>query len=315
MRIVRKPWPVLLIAACVVAAPVAREGSARAQVEEEGQDVEVEAQADEAEGDAYADTDPSALTDFRETLDPHGNWVDDPVYGTIWVPNGDEVGPDFEPYVTGGRWAYDVDYVWLSDFVWGWVVFHYGRWAHLESGLWGWVPGRRYAGGWVNWRVGSDQDPYVGWAPRGPRWVWRNGSPVTLPTRVHPLFVFCLRAEVFAPSVASRVVRGATAAQIVTRTRAYVPAQPIVARPVTEPQSISPSVVRGPPPAVLGIPVERVAAPNPVDPNVVRARAFARASTAAPLGGHAPVGRAWRAPTVQPAPRARPAPPAGNRRR
>jgi hypothetical protein len=122
--------------------------------------------------------------------------------------------------------------------------------------------------------------------------------------------------EVFAPSVASRVVRGRTAAQIVTRTRAYVPAQAIVARPSAEPQSISPSVVRGPPPATLGIPLERVAAPNPVDPNVLRARAFARASTAAPLGGHAPVGRTWRVPTVQPAPRARPAPaPAGNRRR
>jgi hypothetical protein len=316
MRIVRKPWPLLLIAAGAVTASVTRERLARAQAAEDGQDVEVEPQADEADGDAYADTDPSALTDFRATLDPHGTWVDDPVYGTIWVPNGDEAGPDFEPYVTGGRWTYESDDVWVSDFVWGWVVFHYGRWAHLESGHWGWVPGRRYAGGWVDWRVGSDQDPYVGWAPRGPRWVWRNGTPVSLPTHPHALFVFCPRMEVFAPSVASRVVRGATAAQIVTRTRAYVPAQPIVARPVTEPQWISPSVVRGPPPAVLGIGVERVAAPNPADPNVALARAFARPSTAAPLGGHAPVGRTWRASTVQPAPRTRPAPaPAGSRRR
>jgi hypothetical protein len=319
MRIVRKPWALFLCAAGVIVAPVAREGTARAQVAEEpGPDVEGEGQADEADGDAYADTDPSALTDFREALDPHGTWVDDPVYGTIWVPNGDEVGSDFEPYVTGGRWAYDVDYVWVSDFAWGWVAFHYGRWAHLGSGLWGWVPGRRYAGGWVDWRVGNDQDPYVGWSPRGPRWVWRNGMPAVLAVRARPLFVFCPRVDVFAPSVASRVVRGPTAAQIVTRTRAYVPAQPqIIARPVAEPQSVSPSVVRGPPPSALGIAMERVVAPNPVDPNVTRARAFARASTAAPLGGHAPVGRASRASAVQPAPRGhQPAPqPAGNRRR
>lgn len=38
-------------------------------------------------GDSYADTDPSALTEFRPALDGHGQWVNDPTYGTIWVPN------------------------------------------------------------------------------------------------------------------------------------------------------------------------------------------------------------------------------------
>src|SRR5688500_6646023 len=37
-----------------------------------------------AEGDEYGDTDPSALTEFRTTLDGHGAWVDDPTYGTVW---------------------------------------------------------------------------------------------------------------------------------------------------------------------------------------------------------------------------------------
>ena len=36
--------------------------------------------------DDYTDTDPSALTDFHQTLDSHGTWVDDPTYGTVWVP-------------------------------------------------------------------------------------------------------------------------------------------------------------------------------------------------------------------------------------
>src|SRR5580704_11188488 len=58
-----------------------------------------------AEGDTYADTDPSALSDFHSTLDPHGQWVEDPAYGTVWVPNATEVGQDFSPYESAGHWA------------------------------------------------------------------------------------------------------------------------------------------------------------------------------------------------------------------
>src|SRR3984957_14695181 len=78
------------------------------------------------EGDSYADTDPSALTDYRSTLDPYGTWVDDPNYGTVWVPNADQVGSDFTPYVSAGHWTYDDedDYVWISDYAWGWAPFH-----------------------------------------------------------------------------------------------------------------------------------------------------------------------------------------------
>ena len=47
------------------------------------------------DGDEYSDTDPSAATDFRSTLDPYGTWVDDPTYGQIWVPSPAEVGPYF----------------------------------------------------------------------------------------------------------------------------------------------------------------------------------------------------------------------------
>ena len=48
---------------------------------------------------------------------------------------------------------------------WGWVVYHYGRWA-FEPGIgWFWVPGEEWAPAWVNWRYG---DEYVGWAPLPP---------------------------------------------------------------------------------------------------------------------------------------------------
>jgi hypothetical protein len=140
---------------------------------------------------------------------------------------------------------------------------------------------------------------------------------MTLTVRPRLPFVFCPRVEVFAPAIGGRVVRGVTASQIVTRTQPYVPAQPrVMAQPRV--QAVTPWVVRGPPPATLGITGDRVVAPNPVDPSVARALAFARASSAAALGAHAPAGRSWRAATVQaqPALRPRPAPqPAGGRRR
>src|ERR1035441_2081240 len=91
------------------------------------------------DGDQYSDTDPSALTDFRAPLDPYGVWVDDPNYGTIWVPNSDAVGADFTPYVSGGHWTYDDDdWVWVSDYPWGWAPFHYGRWVAIDGRGWGW---------------------------------------------------------------------------------------------------------------------------------------------------------------------------------
>ena len=106
--------------------------------------------------DDYADTDPSALTDFRPALDPYGNWVDDPSYGLVWTPNAEQVGTGFQPYETSGSWDYaDGDPVWVSNYAWGWVCFHYGRWA-WSGGRWVWIPGREYAGAWVSWRLGDD---------------------------------------------------------------------------------------------------------------------------------------------------------------
>src|SRR4029450_3616844 len=53
----------------------------------------------------------------------------------------------------------------LVEANWGWVVYHYGRWA-FEPGIgWFWVPGDEWAPAWVNWRYG---DEYVGWAPLPP---------------------------------------------------------------------------------------------------------------------------------------------------
>src|SRR5262249_46718811 len=144
-----------------------------------------------ADTETYADTDPSALTDFRTTLDPYGSWYEDATYGTVWVPAASVVGTDFTPYVTAGHWAYDDDYIWVSDYEWGWAPFHYGRWVWISGRGWSWIPGRTYAGAWVSWRYGYDDWAYIGWAPLPPTWYWYGGVAVGIGFVPRAPFVFC----------------------------------------------------------------------------------------------------------------------------
>src|SRR5215469_6648432 len=109
------------------------------------------------------------VTTFDETLSPYGQWVDTgegPNDGRAWRPDPDVVGEDFQPYATGGRWVYsDWGWTWESDYPWGWVPFHYGRWAMTPSWGWVWYPGAVWAPAWVDWRFGGG---YIGWAPLPP---------------------------------------------------------------------------------------------------------------------------------------------------
>lgn len=228
-----------------------------------------------AEGDGYADTDPSALSDFREPLAGHGTWMDHPTYGTVWVPDAKEVGPDFAPYVTAGHWAYDEgEYVWVSDYSWGWAPFHYGRWAWADGAGWVWVPGRVYAGAWVVWRVGDDGYDYVGWAPMPPYWIWSGGYVVAIAVYPAP-FVFLPRGHMFATGVSTHLVAHERAVEIGGRTHVY--AQPgaathAMAHPV------------GPSPQSLGHDPARVPHTAAGDPGVARARAYGKPSSSASFG-------------------------------
>ena len=235
--------------------------------------------------DAYADTDPSALSDFRATLDPHGTWVNDPTYGQIWVPNNDEVGPNFAPYVSEGSWAYDDDYTWLSNYEWGWVPFHYGRWAWTGA-CWGWIPGRVYAGAWVNWRVGPEGYGYVGWGPLAPAFGWRAGVAfglgAAIVSRPAPV-VFVGRDDLFAQRIGARVITGPRMATIAAETRPYVRAEPVMSgHPVAQ------GVMHGPGPASLGIQASAIVHVDPRNPSFARARAYAHPTSAQALGAHAP---------------------------
>lgn len=100
---------------------------------------------------------------FYDELSPYGQWVYDPEYGNVWVPNE---GGDFRPYGSRGYWAMtEYGNTWISDDPWGWAVYHYGRWTFNPYYGWIWVPGYEWAPAWVSWRFGHG---YCGWAPLSP---------------------------------------------------------------------------------------------------------------------------------------------------
>ncbi|HTB74977.1 MAG TPA: DUF6600 domain-containing protein [Polyangiaceae bacterium] len=239
-------------------------------------------------GGGYADTDPSALTDFRSTLEPYGSWVDDPTYGTVWVPSPSVVGSDFTPYVSGGHWAYDSDYAWVSDYDWGWAPFHYGRWAHGPGFGWEWIPGREYAGAWVSWRYGVDDWSYVGWAPLAPTWCWRGGVAVGLGFVPRAPYAFVGTGELFAPAVGARVIAGPQVGVVASHTRPFVPSSSPGSRVAARP------AVGGPSPTDLHIAPESVTRAAVDNRGLAQARAFSRPATAVALGARAPAGVAAR---------------------
>lgn len=295
--------------------PSADEAAAVAPAEGEA------AELDDVAYDESVDRDPTALADFRATLDPYGTWEDDPTYGTVWVPASTVVGDDFAPYVSAGHWGYTDanEYVWVSDYDWGWAPFHYGRWVWIGGRGWAWIPGRVYAPAWVVWRTGYYDDYYVGWAPMPPTWYWYGGVSMSLWYVPPAPYVFCRSAFVFSPTPATVIMRGQGVGGIASHTRPYFPAQPGARGPY--------QLVRGPTPAEAHIPVgampgartghdaRAIGAARPVAGGRLVAPAGAARPLASPGGprvgrqrigsGGAPV---YDRPVARPAPGVRPGP-------
>jgi hypothetical protein len=240
--------------------------------------------------DSYADTDPSALTDFHSTLDPYGQWIEDPNYGTMWQPSQDQVGSDFAPYVSGGHWGYDdaSEYVWMSDYGWGWAPFHYGRWAYGGTG-WGWIPGRAYAPAWVSWRTGYPGFGYVGWAPMAPSYYWGQGGVAYGLATIPPTpYVFCGTHNLFTQSgLQGRIVSNPTEMQAVAgQTHTYAPSGT-----TTPPGRVAAHpTVEGPSPKSLNLSASEVNHVSTNNPQLSHAMQFSRPSTAVAMGAHAPFG-------------------------
>ncbi len=130
-----------------------------------------------------------------EELDGYGDWVVDPLYGSVWVPQHVIIG--WAPYRFGyWNWIGPWGWTWIDDAPWGFAPCHYGRWVHRYDG-WGWAPGPVHEHrpvfapalvAWVDPRPGHGRhderrdsrevrDPHdmprVGWVPLGYNEVYR----------------------------------------------------------------------------------------------------------------------------------------------
>lgn len=98
---------------------------------------------------------------FYRQLSPYGQWRDIPRYGQVWIYSE----PGFRPYATNGQWENTDDgWYWNSNYAWGDIPFHYGRWELDPYYGWIWIPGYDYAPAWVVWSETAD---CYGWAPLG----------------------------------------------------------------------------------------------------------------------------------------------------
>jgi hypothetical protein len=106
---------------------------------------------------------PAQYSDYESELADNGSWVDEPEYGSVWVPRG--VYSDWRPY-SNGRWVWYpiIGWTWVSYDSWGWAPHHYGRWGWGAGLGWYWIPRDHWGWGpaWVNW---WNDDYYVGWCP------------------------------------------------------------------------------------------------------------------------------------------------------
>jgi hypothetical protein len=114
---------------------------------------------------------------FHDQLAPYGTWVEVPGYGACWSP--DRViaaNPDWRPYYDMGHWEYTENgWFWASDYNWGDIPFHYGRWIRTPQIGWLWVPDYTWGPAWVAWRH-AEADGYIGWAPLPYGAVWVDGG-------------------------------------------------------------------------------------------------------------------------------------------
>jgi hypothetical protein len=103
---------------------------------------------------------------FYAELAPHGSWFSFGVHGWVWRPSVALTIADWRPYCHGGYWTMDEGaWCWRSNYPWGHIPFHYGRWLLTDDFGWVWIPGAEWSPAWVSWRCDGN---YWGWAPRPP---------------------------------------------------------------------------------------------------------------------------------------------------
>lgn len=112
---------------------------------------------------------------FHDQLAPFGTWINinDTMY---WRPDAAiNANPDWRPYYDMGQWVQtDNGLFWQSDYTWGDIPFHYGRWVCDPVRGWLWLPDYTWGPAWVFWRE-EDEDGAIGWAPLPPGAVFADG--------------------------------------------------------------------------------------------------------------------------------------------
>ncbi len=236
----------------------------------------------------FEDADPDAVRLFHDALASYGTWTDDARLGLVWVPSHESVGSSFVPYGTHGRWTHrDLaavdgpahEYVWVSDLPWGWVTFHYGRWAYTGDRGWAWVAGRKYAGAWVDWRLPSPSagpdERIVGWGPTPPGHVWRvvPGRLVATPYTAYATpYSYAHARDLFRPDLGHRLLPAGAALAVAA---------------ATEPTG-------APSPERLGFRTEQIPAPPVMDRGLQQAWMLATPATAFAVGAGPELGPAPR---------------------
>jgi len=125
---------------------------------------------------AVQETQPVQVTQnyFYDSLSPYGQWIEVEDYGRVWRPTVAVSAPSWRPYVDRGRWVHsDAGWYWMSDYSWGSIAFHYGRWFSHPRWGWCWWPDTVWAPSWVSWRYDND---HCGWAPLPPLSYYRPGA-------------------------------------------------------------------------------------------------------------------------------------------
>jgi hypothetical protein len=86
-----------------------------------------------------------------------------------WRPDSAlAANPDWRPYYDNGQWTEtDNGLYWQSDYSWGDIPFHYGRWIRDPNWGWLWAPDYTWGPAWVFWRH-AEADGAIGWAPLPP---------------------------------------------------------------------------------------------------------------------------------------------------
>lgn len=127
------------------------------------------AEAEDDELDVVQIESEKEITDesIRDALNSYGTWINDRDLGLVWQPAEVAVSRDWKPYCDNGHWVLtNFGWYWKSDYEWGNITFHYGRWCRHSKLVWVWVPGHRWGTAWGHWRKCGHRTE---WAPICPK--------------------------------------------------------------------------------------------------------------------------------------------------